>query len=1229
MNSNIKYFLIFYLALLTNYLFASNKSFLEFSYQNVTPSSAAIKWETESNTEVQNFKIYCDNVLIATTPNMEFIHNSLAPNQTYNFTVKAIDKYDSEIDSKSITLRTLNSNKSNFSLLRHYPYKRLGILTKYFDGVMDTVDELYPNPEDYYRKYDDPSKWYNSYNIDARKPYRTEIRNSINFNFYEDGFQKVLNSDKDKFLAITFEGFLVIQETGEYTFKTEHDNSYILNIDNKEQVNVMKFRYRDDHTVKKIKLFSGIHPVKITYYEFSGVKSTLLMQWSGPRFRFQPLDGFHFVQLSDKTKDYLKLDADFDGVLDSLEEKKLSSNHSWDTDNDGLTDYEEIMKYNSLPNKVDSDGDGIPDGIEAKILLTDLLKKDNIIAAEKVFSNIKKSVKHDALSISWNLLRDSVNNVEVYRNFNHVKTVQNNMIKLPIISANDVYYLVAVDNDGSKSYTKVGPLKLTRDQLNYLDWKAEKKLPLSATYENDSDNDNRNKYQEFTLDSNPEVAPISTIKRLKKYPGFFATYYNAMWSPSSFNNIDAFKTGVVETLAFDAGEGEVLDSGKKDGLGILFKGYFEAPKAGLYKFLISHDDSIKVYIDKVLVYEDKCWNKAGRIWQKKLDKGVHLIEVAYSENKGAALLDLKWAPPGESLKTIDKNAFWHVKKFENELNEAITWNKDSDNDGLSNRIELEYGSNIHSIDTDGDSLSDYDEIYVYKTSPTYKDSDGDGISDGDEVNIFNSNPIKENLAIESFKTIKKFDGSEYSSKMGKWTKIDSSVESRCAIGSLEFKFNTTTNSNIKVVLNGQLKDIRDYKVDLYCDKVLIFSKKYDITDQAKALNIETFTQFLKPGKHTLKLFLDNPTTRNILKVSSIKFLLPDGPNIKKWQREHAINMSKLDFIPDESKVSPLFLEGKNNFAELITINNKKVDSYDNNKWFKKVALSEDNKKNKFTFKFQNDINKVTKTIKWTTTNIMTEKNNIDLRVGDSLLLTIKNLVNADPITKDKKIVINGQVHDLNSEYIKYKFDTPGFYQITGSYKNSANELIENKFVINVHSYNFDKKLLTFTTNSIVKTSIPTIPSGCYLTTSSKDVKFIVNGKTLYLDSREWNKKQLVFIRAKSNNKIIATLPLKIIRFYNTLFNKFFVKSKDNGTVQLIEYHSICYPIADNMIIKYNIYLNGLTFKNGLRVKLLKAGNFDETGTAVLNFLKPSSTPKTTNNSDIFLIVDGKYIQQIN
>ncbi|MBW6441114.1 hypothetical protein K0B03_03730, partial [Patescibacteria group bacterium] len=64
------------------------------------------------------------------------------------------------------------------------------------------------------------------------------------------------------------------------------------------------------------------------------------------------------------------------------------------------------------------------------------------------------------------------------------------------------------------------------------------------------------------------------------------------------------------------------------------------------------------------------------------------------------------------------------------------YNPDTDGDGLSDGEEMPiygYGTNPKVRDTDGDGLSDYEEIMVYKTNPNKPDTDGDGISDGDEI----------------------------------------------------------------------------------------------------------------------------------------------------------------------------------------------------------------------------------------------------------------------------------------------------------------------------------------------------------------------------------------------------------------------------------------------------------------------------------------------------------------
>ena len=58
---------------------------------------------------------------------------------------------------------------------------------------------------------------------------------------------------------------------------------------------------------------------------------------------------------------------------------------------------------------------------------------------------------------------------------------------------------------------------------------------------------------------------------------------------------------------------------------------------------------------------------------------------------------------------------------------------DGDGDGLSLAIEQELNTDPAVVDTDGDGLTDGDEINIYGTAPLVVDTDGDGIGDADEI----------------------------------------------------------------------------------------------------------------------------------------------------------------------------------------------------------------------------------------------------------------------------------------------------------------------------------------------------------------------------------------------------------------------------------------------------------------------------------------------------------------
>lgn len=65
---------------------------------------------------------------------------------------------------------------------------------------------------------------------------------------------------------------------------------------------------------------------------------------------------------------------------------------------------------------------------------------------------------------------------------------------------------------------------------------------------------------------------------------------------------------------------------------------------------------------------------------------------------------------------------------------------DTDQDGLDDDTEIQYGTNDMMLDTDGDTIPDGQEI-LNGTDPTLSDTDGDGLSDSDEIAIYHTNPI--------------------------------------------------------------------------------------------------------------------------------------------------------------------------------------------------------------------------------------------------------------------------------------------------------------------------------------------------------------------------------------------------------------------------------------------------------------------------------------------------------
>jgi hypothetical protein len=112
-------------------------------------------------------------------------------------------------------------------------------------------------------------------------------------------------------------------------------------------------------------------------------------------------------------------------------------------------------------------------------------------------------------------------------------------------------------------------------------------------------------------------------------------------------------------------------------------------------------------------------------------------EIESLEDKdGDGLLDFVEVQLGTSLENLDSDGDGLKDGEEVNMYGTNPLKADTDEDGLNDVTEVrQYRTNPLKADTDGDGLNDGEEVTTYQTDPTKKDSDGDGLLDGKEVQL--------------------------------------------------------------------------------------------------------------------------------------------------------------------------------------------------------------------------------------------------------------------------------------------------------------------------------------------------------------------------------------------------------------------------------------------------------------------------------------------------------------
>lgn len=198
-------------------------------------------------------------------------------------------------------------------------------------------------------------------------------------------------------------------------------------------------------------------------------------------------------------------------------------------------------------------------------------------------------------------------------------------------------------------------------------------------------------------------------------------------------------------------------------------------------------------------------------------------------------------------------------------------NPDTDGDGLTDGQEVfTYYTNPLKPDTDADNLNDYEEVFKYTTNPTLPDSDTDGLKDGEEI-VRKTNPV---LADTDRDTL--LDGDEVNKYKTDPLKADSDEDS-LNDGDEVTKYNT--NPALADTDNDGLND----------------GNEVNDTNTNPAL-ADTDTDGLRDGDE-IKQYKTNPT-----KLDSDGDALNDGDEVKQYNTNPAIVDTDGDSLADGEEV---------------------------------------------------------------------------------------------------------------------------------------------------------------------------------------------------------------------------------------------------------------------------------------------------------------------------------------
>ena len=815
------------------------------------------------------------------------------------------------------------------------------------------------------------------------------------------------------------------------------------------------------------------------------------------------------------------------------------------------------------------------------------------------------------------------------------------------------YSVSAVDTTGCESsrspIIQVLP-DFTEEEKRYFEWKQKYfgNIPVLAT--DDNDNDGLTNYQEFLLGSNPKLAPTSNPKDSISniLPGGVIRYYRGSFSSyPSFDSLSPYKTDTIRAINQSSTEEEILTSGRSNDLALCINGYFDITNPGVYRFYLNANGGAKLVLDNAVLIDFHTGGNNERYVDAYLSAGTHCIALGYFKKGTQAALQLSWAGP-DFARTIFGSVLWHTDSDEALLAEAINWHKDSDFDGIPDRVERSKNTDPFNSDTDGDGLTDYEELYIFFTNPSAIDTDGDGIDDYEEVKLAFSNPLVADFG--TTQVLQTLFGKNFSASSDGWYSNGNSVDCLNRKGHISYQITIPSKDMYVLEVIGQNAMSSDCEVEFDLNLEIagtVCKAKKLISDAGRTSTIRFYLPLLATGAYDAKLIWNNIDQDKTLRINQVRLLKINGPDsnnnsVADWI-DHRTLMLQKNKIPMISLTSPLCIEGYKGVAiteiQISSIAGSKrpyVDANSHVVWAEnsdeRVAEGEltleipqvqDSVKDQFyanvvlspeaqtVIMINRNGLETTQNVEWKETNILSTTT-ITIRKGDALLLNVRPI---DNVAGSAVATIGNDHLTFTTENAKvpYRFNETGTFSVLAEFTSSAGAVTSGEMVVKVVDASFAD--IPYSIVGIERSwQNAKIPTEAVLESDNNIMIFRSNtasGANISFYGKESGRFNIV-ARLGENGPIMDSSQVCILDSSTHKADGYYkvIDTFDDGT-KLIEGKIILSEVPADLNIRLAIYTTGTTFLDGTLVKTLTAADFDENGVCRYQMLKTDGSPTST------------------